>query len=452
MPGLPNDLRLTTRSPAWKWWVCGLLLMATTINYMDRLTLNQAAAHIKAELQLNNAEYGTVESGFGMAFAVGALILGRLADRLNVRWLFPAALLGWSAAGFATGFARNLGELIACRVALGLFESGLWPCALRTTQHVLRPDERTLGNGLLQSGAALGSIITPQVIRIFVHGPGTWPYPFFVVGGAGTLWVLAWLASVRSTDLGGPSKSNEERSWKALFEEELNWLRQIARQRRFWVLIFIVIAINQTWHFFRVWLPLFLKDHHHYSDDSVQNLSTAYYVAADAGAITGGFTALWLARRGLSVHASRVFVYGGCSLLALLSFAVAYVEPGPNLFALLMLLGFGALGVFPVYYSLSQELTVKDQGRLTGTLGFTTWMASAVMHPAVGAWLDRTKDWSSALALAGLPPILGLIVLILLWGRATPAHVPTALDLSRRDETIVPDEHVREPADKIKGR
>ncbi|HMF14962.1 MAG TPA: MFS transporter, partial [Gemmataceae bacterium] len=178
----------------------------------------------------------------------------------------------------------------------------------------------------------------------------------------------------------------------------------------------------------------------------------AYYVAADVGAITGGFTALWLARRGLSVHASRVLVYSGCSLLALLSFAVAYVEPGPILLVLLMLLGFGALGVFPVYYSLSQELTVKDQGRLTGTLGFTTWMASAIMHPAVGRWLDRTQDWSTALALAGLPPILGLIVLLLFWGRATPDRIPTALDLSRRDQTSVPDEFLREPADEIQGR
>jgi ACS family hexuronate transporter-like MFS transporter len=452
MPGLPTDLRLYNRSPAWKWWICGLLLLATTINYMDRLTLNQAASQIKAELQLTNAEYGSVESGFGVAFALGALILGRLADRLNVRWLFPAALLGWSAAGFATGFARNLNQLIACRVALGLFEAGLWPCALRTTQRILRPDERTLGNGLLQSGAALGSIVTPQIIRIFVHGPGTWPYPFFVVGGAGTLWVLAWLASVRSTDLGGPPRTDEKRSWRALVDEEISWLRQVVRQRRFWVLIFIVIAINQTWHFFRVWLPLFLKEHHQYTDGNVQNVSTAYYVAADVGAITGGFTALWLARHGLSVHTSRVLVYGGCSMLALLSFAVAYADPGPVLLALLMLLGFGALGVFPVYYSLSQELTVKDQGRLTGTLGFTTWMASAVMHPVVGGWLDRTKDWSSALALAGLPPILGLIVLLLFWGRATPASIPADLELSRRDETIVPDERVREPADKIQRR
>ncbi|HMF13604.1 MAG TPA: MFS transporter [Gemmataceae bacterium] len=269
MPGRPLDNQVPARSPAWKWWVCALLLFATTINYMDRLTLNQAASRIKEELRLNNKQYGNVEFGFGVAFAVGALVLGRLADRLDVRWLFPAALFGWSAAGFVTGFARNLEQLVICRVLLGFFESGLWPCALRTTQRILRPDERTLGNGLLQSGAALGSVVTPLIVLALVRGPGTWSYPFFVIGAAGMSWVILWLASVRSDDLKTPGMvdgGGSERVGKATFadvvEREWIWLRQMAEQRRFWVLVAIVIAINLTWHFFRVWLPLFLKEHH----------------------------------------------------------------------------------------------------------------------------------------------------------------------------------------------
>ena len=80
--------------------VCGLLLLATMINYMDRLALNQAAKRIKLELELDNEGYGNIESAFAVAFALGALVMGRVADWVNVRWLFPAALLGWSGAGF----------------------------------------------------------------------------------------------------------------------------------------------------------------------------------------------------------------------------------------------------------------------------------------------------------------------------------------------------------------
>jgi hypothetical protein len=56
-------------STAWKWWVCALLLGASTINYMDRQTLANAATRITRELQLSQEQYGNLELGFGWAFA-----------------------------------------------------------------------------------------------------------------------------------------------------------------------------------------------------------------------------------------------------------------------------------------------------------------------------------------------------------------------------------------------
>src|SRR5262245_46713737 len=121
---------LGERSNAWRWWVCGLLLLATMLNYMDRQTLSQSATDISIELGLSNEDYGKLEQGFGLAFATGGLLVGFVADRVSLRWLYPAVLLAWSAAGLATGWARNYGEIMACRVALGFFEAGQWPCAL----------------------------------------------------------------------------------------------------------------------------------------------------------------------------------------------------------------------------------------------------------------------------------------------------------------------------------
>lgn len=400
------------RSPAWKWWVCGLLLLATMINYMDRLTLNQTAKRIKDELHLNNEEYGRVEFAFGIAFAVGAVIVGWSVDRWNVRWVYPAALLGWSAAGFATGFAETLNGLLACRVALGLFESGNWPCALRTTQRVLPPAERTMGNSILQSGAALGAVVTPLIVQSLVAGPGTWPRPFFVIGALGTVWVFLWLASVRGSDLALPAAKADIAT---VADGKHTTLLGVYRDPRFWVLVTIVITINLTWHFFRVWLPLYLQESRDYSEKEVNYFTSAYYAATDAGCIMAGIATLRLARHGLPVHRSRQIVYLFCALLTTLSVVVAVVPTGPLLLGLLLVLGFGALGLFPVYYSFSQELTIKHQGKVTGTLGCLTWLATAAMHPLVGRWLDQTKDYASVVAVAGLMPLVGFAALVVLW-------------------------------------
>ena len=47
------------RGSSWKWWVCGLLLCASAINYMDRQTLANAATRITAQFRLSQEQYGS---------------------------------------------------------------------------------------------------------------------------------------------------------------------------------------------------------------------------------------------------------------------------------------------------------------------------------------------------------------------------------------------------------
>src|SRR5262245_49625170 len=49
----PVSAMAQTRPAAWRWWVCGLLLFASMINYMDRQTLANAAVRITTQFGLN---------------------------------------------------------------------------------------------------------------------------------------------------------------------------------------------------------------------------------------------------------------------------------------------------------------------------------------------------------------------------------------------------------------
>jgi len=424
------DIRLPVRSRVWKWWVCGLLLLATMVNYMDRLTLNLLAPRIKLEMGLNNIDYGHIEFGFAVAFAVGAIAVGWLADRGNVYWVYPAAVLVWSAAGFATGFAQGFFWLFACRFLLGLAEAGNWPCALRTTQHLLPPSERTMGNSILQSGASVGAIFIP-IVAYFTVDPaqaGSWRSLFLVVGACGATWVVLWMVSLRPRDLRGPSQVGPTLS------EEPKMSRGLL-VRRFCALVVLVVLTNATWHFFRAWLPLLLADRG-YNERQLSLFTAAYYIAADAGALSAGFATLLLARRGLSVHVSRLVVFFVYAMLASLSVWAAFLPAGPLLLAVLLVVGFGALGVFPAYYSFSQELTVKHQGMLTGVLSCLCWLGMAVWQELIGHLVEYTKSYTVCMILAGAAPLIGFAALIALWGKDERKAIPEppegtpALDLT----------------------
>ncbi|MFO0953435.1 MAG: MFS transporter [Isosphaeraceae bacterium] len=409
------------RTPSWRWWVCGLLLLATMLNYMDRQTLSQSATDISRELKLSNEDYGGLEQGFGLAFAAGGLTLGFVADRARMRWLYPAVLLAWSAAGFATGWVESYRGLMVCRVLLGFFEAGQWPCALTASQRLLSRKDRVLGNSLLQSGASLGAVVTPLVVQAMVtDAPGSWRGPFQAIGVLGLAWAAFWLWMIREGDLDAPPEGEESRAvapdaGRGVF------------LRRFLVLAVVVVSINLCWHFYRAWLPKMLRESYGYSRTSVNLFTSAFYIATDVGCLAAGAAARLLVAWGRSVHGSRVLVFLGCGLLTSLGALVAVLPAGPGLMGVLLLVGAGALGLFPIYYSLSQELSTRHQGKVTGSLGCVAWLSAALMHARIGRWVDQTGSYEGALVVTGFLPLAACAVLALAWkDGAAPVPEPVA--------------------------
>ncbi|MGL4552497.1 MAG: MFS transporter [Gemmataceae bacterium] len=426
----------------WRWWVCGLLLLATMVNYMDRLTLNLLAKHINHDLGLTAEGYAAMEWGFALAFATGAIGFGFLVDRFSVYWVYPLAVIGWSAAGFLSGFAQTFEQLFACRVLLGLAESANWPCALRTTQRVLSREERSMGNSILQSGTAVGSILLPLVLQVlFREGePGAWRAPFLVVGAAGAFWVVLWWGTLRKADLDPPPAKD------AGVRLELPTLSAGLYVRRFAALVVLVITTNMTWHCLRAWGALFLQEKHGYSQDAVNKFFMGYYAFSDVGAIAAGALTLWIASRFLPVHASRVVVYLGFALVTALAALIPYLD-GPALIAVFLVVGFGSLGVFPNYYSFTQDLTERHQGKLTGTLSAVCWVALAAWQWAIGSHVKQTGSYALPFVVSGLAPLVGFVAIVALWGpagdakpadRAVPPVPPGQTGIRAGDAAVTP--------------
>ena len=116
----------SNRSASWKWTVCGLLLLASAINYMDRQTLANAAVRITKEFRLSQEQYGNIEAVFAYAFAAGSIVFGWLADRFSVRWLYAVVLTMWSLAGLATVGA----SFVLMLMVLGNTQAALVPRAM----------------------------------------------------------------------------------------------------------------------------------------------------------------------------------------------------------------------------------------------------------------------------------------------------------------------------------
>ncbi|MBS0205301.1 MAG: MFS transporter [Planctomycetes bacterium] len=418
----------TERSNFLIWWICGLLLLASTINYMDRQTLSNTSERITREFELSEEQFGNLELAFGLAFAVGASVFGLIADRTSVKWLYPTVLLLWSAMGFATGLVETYIGLLLCRLFLGFFEAGHWPCALKTTQRLLPSSKRTLGNSVLQSGTAIGAMVTPLIIKAMLTDQrGSWRPAFQIVGLIGVVWAVLWVVSLRGQDMEATATDDapgtEPGKLTGVDSQEGSFF-DVVFSRKYLALVIVVISINLCWHQFRVWMQKFLIRGRGYEELATLDVNFWFNVMTDVGCLSAGFATALLFRRGLSAHWSRCTTFGLCSLLVASGAAIPWLPKGPALIAVLMIVGVGSLGLFPCYYAFTQELSVVHQGKVTGTLGTIAWIFPSLWHKYFGRWVDQTKSYDLGMSLVTLLPLLSILALIAIWprnaGQATP--------------------------------
>ncbi len=419
-----SSLEIDGGMPRRAWFasiVCLILLCATLLNYANRFAFTQNAVPIQQAYETGEEGYGLVEGRFNLGFAIGLLVFGVLADRISVRWLYPAVLIAWSLAGFSRGLMPSLFSLGVSQFLLGLFEAGHWPCALRTTQRLFKPDKRTMGNSILQSGASLGAVGTPLlVVGLYHWDPEQWRLAFFIVGGLGLPWAVWWLCTVSEADVRRPVIQTDETGSGPGKEVELQEVPffHLFLQSRWWVLLFVVICINTLWHYIRVWMPPTLEKDHQYSHEFVQYLTSIYYLATFLGSLSSGWLVSLLPRLGWNVHRARLAVFFLFGLLSTLSIPAAFMPRGYVLLGLLLLVAFGSLGLFPIYYSLNQELSARNQGKVGGTLGFSTWAILSFVHPEIGRLVDANEQIRPYLfAAVGLGPLLAFAAIVLFWGK-----------------------------------
>lgn len=400
------------------WLVCGLLLLASAINYMDRQTLANAAVRITREFSLNQEQYGNLEAWFGYAFAAGSLFFGVLADRLPLRWLYAVVVLLWSGAGFLTGYAETYPQLLVCRTLLGLCEGGHWPCAIKATRLLLDARDRSLGNSVLQSGTSIGAIITPLLMQaLMTPEVGSWRAAFQVIAAIGLGWIALWLLLVRKTDLTAPPEDKE-----AAIPETGFW--KLVFSRRMLVIFAVIACINTTWQILRAWLPKFLQEGRGWSESHALYFNSAWFVATDIGCLGAGALAVWLARRGLPVTRARIAVFAGCGLLVTASAFAPVIQSAPALMAVLMIAGAGALGVFPIYHAFTQDISGRRQGRITGIASVAAWILPAWAQRGFGWLADATGSFNAGFVAAAFLPLLAAVILAVGWGKDKTANSP----------------------------
>jgi ACS family hexuronate transporter-like MFS transporter len=180
------------------------------------------------------------------------------------------------------------------------------------------------------------------------------------------------------------------------------------------VVLVVIALINTGWQILRAWLPKFPMEGRGYAEAEALYFNSVFYVATDVGCLGAGALTLWLHRRRYSVHGARSLTFLCCALLSGLTLLVAWLPKGPLLLICLLFVGAGALGAFPIYHALTQDISRHHQGKVTGIAGVAAWALSPA-QTLFGRLVDRTGSFDLGFAIAGCFPLIAFLVLWKFW-------------------------------------
>tara|TARA_R110000868_G_scaffold21614_6_gene89516 strand:- start:5209 stop:6510 length:1302 start_codon:yes stop_codon:yes gene_type:complete len=414
-----------------RWWIIGLIALATVINYIDRQALPVLWPDIAEDLYPDKTAderkgiYAIISTIFIFSYAFGQAIFGKIFDKLGTRIGFTLSIGFWSIATAMHAFAKGVVSLSIFRSLLGISEAGNWPGAAKGNAEWFPTKERAFAQGLFNSGAAIGGIIAFPVIGLLsVHF--NWQYIFILVGALGLLWLIPWWILVKSPPKKHPWITDEERVYILTgqknqdadedgdFDEGYNpTTGKMLKHKESWGVIIASAALDPIWWLFVFWIPIYLNEVYGMDVKSIGFYAWVPYVGAMIGAWFGGLLAQNRIKVGWTVNKTRKFVITlGCVIM--LPALLAMANPGgPEIAVILM-----AVILFGFQTAIGNVQTLPSDlfgGKTVGTLsGFSGMGAKlgAFGLTALVPWLTSGGNYTPAFVIGAA---LAIITMASVW-------------------------------------
>ncbi|MDD7724452.1 MAG: MFS transporter, partial [Bacteroidales bacterium] len=362
----------TTKKTNWRWAICSLLFVATTINYLDRQVLSLTwKDFIAVDFHWTDSDYGTITGAFSIFYAVACLFAGKFIDWMGTRrgylvcifaWSVGACLhaaCGWVAmsvegieniealrniqAGSAAALAISTVSVylfLGCRMILALGESGNFPAAIKVTAEYFPKKDRAFATSIFNAGASIGALAAPATIPLLAEAMG-WEMAFIIIGAMGFVWMFFWNVMydqpsksrhVNAAELQYVNQDYQEAESDKREEKSIPFFHCL-RYRQTWSFVVGKFMTDGVWWFYLFWAPAYFSDQYGLpsSDPLAIGLISTLYAIVTILSIGGGYLPKYFVeRRGMEPYPGRMramLIFACFPLLALFAQPLGQLSP-----------------------------------------------------------------------------------------------------------------------------
>jgi MFS transporter, ACS family, hexuronate transporter len=434
----------------YRWMICALLFVATTINYIDRQVIGLLKPNLQVQFSWTERDYAAIVFTFQLAYAIGLLLAGRVMDKLGTKKGFTIAIVLWSVAAVGHAFADSIPGLhfptlnldektgvsfvslggaaagfALARFLLGLGEAGNFPASIKTVAEWFPRKERAFATGIFNSGTNIGALITPLIVPWFVEWWG-WEGAFVATGVLGFFWLIWWLVSY-SPPQDHPKVTAEE---LALIESDppesttpVPWA-SIVKYRQTWAFALGKFLTDPVWWLYLFWIPDFLNRLYGLNIKQMGMPIVTIYLITDVGSIGGGWLSSFFIKRGWSINAARKVTMLVCAIAVT---PIVFAPQVNNLWAAVLLVSLAAAAhqgwSANLFTLVSDMFPRRAVGSVVGFGGMSGAIGGMCLTLVVGEILQQTGSYVGVFLIAGSMYLVGLAVIHLLVPRLAPAPI-----------------------------
>ena len=389
--------------------------------YFCRNNLGVALPGLQAELGYTKAQLGTVLMSLKLAYGVGQLVNGQLAEQFSPRLLLALGLLASAALNVVFGWATALYLLTFIWACNGYVQALGWPPTMRAAANWFPPAQRGRAIGIIGTGYQLGGALT-----FVVAG---WAAEKF--GWRGALWVPALLLVASAAHMlfflkDAPAETNPARSTVGKKSPARPWRENLAltlANPALWFVAFALCLLDACRYGFTDWGVTHLKEVHR---DSVATAAFKYAVLP-LGGMAGAFFSGWATDRFCDGRRTPVV----CVLLLILGLLglgydhVLHWGLGSSV-AILFAIGFCIFGAQVLLVG-TLPVDLARHGTAAAAAGFVNFMGymGAAAGDKLTGHLAEDHGWPFAVRFWAGCAFGGAAVIACLWrseGKISSAH------------------------------
>jgi MFS transporter, ACS family, hexuronate transporter len=409
-----------------RWWIIGLIFIATVINYIDRTAFALLWPEMGKDLGMDNSDYAFMLNIFMITYAASKFLSGRLYDKIGTRIGFTLSILVWSLAAAFHAIARGVISLSIVRGLLGLGEAGLWPGTVKNNGEWFPVKQRALAQGIFNSGASIGNVIAPIII-VYLYAQFGWKSTYIILGAVGLIWILPWLLINKSKPESHPWITEDEKNmllndriesdnFSTNGKKSLSVLKILSFKEP-WGILLCRFFIEPIWWFFAGWMPIYLNSKFDLSIEEIGNTMWISYLMAAAGGILGGVFTEEVIKRTSTDFGRKASIVLGSFLIIIGFVSIILFVTESNYMTFIYLAG---LALFGFQFAIGNIQTLSSDlfrgpsvGTLAGLAGTVAAFSPIIMNWFIGR-ITKEGSYTPAFIAITISVVLAVLAILFL--------------------------------------